>query len=359
MLFFNSGIFITYLIGSIGGVISYLLNLPIPWILGPLLFILLSKIFCSFQGEYSIRLRNIGFVIIGFQIGGTFTATTIDHVIPYLLPFSILTIGIILISIGNGFLLSRWLPIDMKTSMLGAVPGGLSVIIALSESLKANAAIVTIFHTIRLLAVLLIVPLLATQLLVGNDLSSQEAFQSTEVEQGPIWTLIIIIAISILAWTLQNKVPAGLVVIPMILMAMFQINHFPLYHFSEYLYIFAQLAIGVQLGCSISIDDISKAGKYCVYYLIVSITLIAISFGFGYLFSKITSLDLATAILSLVPGGLVEMALTAESVGADPSIVGSLQTLRLLTIVLLLPFALKYLLQKIEKRESMNHENKV
>lgn len=57
-------------------------------------------------------------------------------------------------------------------------------------------------------------------------------------------------------------------------------------------------------------------------------------------------MDLVTAVLSLAPGGLVEMALTAQAAGGQPAIVSSLQMIRLLTIVIILPIFYQKFLPK-------------
>ncbi|WP_245830974.1 AbrB family transcriptional regulator [Sediminibacillus massiliensis] len=341
---------IPYIAGLAGGLLFMFIHLPIPWILGPLLAILLCKTLLPFDGEPSSKLRNISFAIAGMQIGGTFSATTIDHVLPYLVPYSVLTVFLILISLVNAYLLTKWISIDVSTSMLGSVPGGLSAIVALSESVKANTALVTIFHTIRLMTVLFVIPFLATHLFIPNGSgSSAEVINSFESPEGPVWTIVILLAIFGLAYMLKDKVPAALVVIPMLIVAAFQITDFPLYHLPDSFYLFAQLTIGIYLGFSISVKDLARAGKFCGYYFGLTVILIGLSFGLGYLFSLITPVDLVTAILSLAPGGLIEMAITAEAVGGDPSIVGSLQMIRMLTIVLVLPVGLKMLLPYINR----------
>ncbi|MDL4839708.1 AbrB family transcriptional regulator [Aquibacillus rhizosphaerae] len=346
---------ISYVAGISGGLLFHIIHLPLPWILGPLLAILLCKTFFQFKGRSSTRLRDICFSITGIQIGATFTDTTIDHVLPYLLPYSLLTIVLIAISLFNAYLLTKWIPIDIPTSLLGSVPGGLSAIIALSESVKANTALVTIFHTIRLMTVLFVIPFLATQLLAPGANGQEQLMEEIFVPQGPLWTIVILFAIYGLAVLLQHKVPAALVIIPMLIVAIFQIIDYPLYHLPNVFFLFAQLTIGIYLGFSVSIKDLKIAGKYCGYYFGLTIILLAVSFGLGYLFSLITPMNLVTAILSIAPGGLIEMALTAQSVSGDPSIVSSLQMIRMLTIVLLLPIGLKYLLPRLDKTKSSNN----
>ncbi|WP_112181114.1 MULTISPECIES: AbrB family transcriptional regulator [Paraliobacillus] len=333
-----------YLVGVIIGLLFTWLHVPLPWILGPLIGIFAVQTVTRIEVQASLPLRKVSFTIMGIQIGTTFTATTFTDVMPYIIPYGLFTLLLIAISLIAAYLLSKWLPIDPITSMLGSIPGGLSAIIALSESVKGNTGLVTIFHTIRLLSVLLIVPFVASHYFIPvNSTTLQSA---VVVNQGPLWTVALYVVIYFIAFRFEKKVPAALVIIPMILVGILQMLPIQLFILPNVFYIFAQLTLGIYLGYSISLKDIQKAGKFALYYFLLSVFLIIVAGSFGYIFSMLTAVDLATAILSFAPGGLIEMALTAQSVGGDSSIVSSLQTIRLLTIVLLVPFIIQLILPK-------------
>jgi uncharacterized protein len=97
---------------------------------------------------------------------------------------------------------------------------------------------------------------------------------------------------------------------------------------------------------SVKLEDIKLGGKFSWVYFLLALVLIALSFGCGYVFAKLTDLPLSTALLSLAPGGLVEMVLTAQTVGGDPSIVSSLQFVRLLLVIIVVPNVLKWVFRK-------------
>ena len=80
----------------------------------------------------------------------------------------------------------------------------------------------------------------------------------------------------------------------------------------------AQVAVGIAIGKNISFKDLKAGGKYCVVYFAITLSLIVVSIGLGVLLAQMTSLNLKTAILSISPGGLIEMVLTAATVGGDP-----------------------------------------
>jgi uncharacterized protein len=337
----------SYAIAAIGGGLFLLLHLPLPWILGPVTALLLTKIIWNMKTAASKRLRKGSYWLLGIQIGNTFTVHTFHNVQPYLLNYTLLTLLLIGICMVNAYLVSKWVKVDMKTSMLGSIPGGLSAVTALSESMKANTGLVTIFQTIRLVSILFIIPFAATHFFL--DSSVQSAVQLPQTEQGAWWTIGLYAVMYILARLTSKFIPSSLVIVPMLLTAVLQVSGMHLYQFPHLFFVLAQLTIGVYLGHSISIRDLKKAGRLCLYYTGLSLLLILLSFGLGYLFSLITSLNMATSILSMAPGGLVEMALTAQTTGGDPSIVSSLQTIRLLLVVLVLPLLLQWTMPKLEK----------
>ncbi|MCP8616102.1 AbrB family transcriptional regulator [Salirhabdus salicampi] len=339
---------VSLLLGLIGGGIFYVLSFPLPWILGPLFLLIIYKAF-SGKTATSLRLRNVSFVLLGIQIGTTFTHNTLSIVTPYIIPYLLLALFLIVISLVSAYILLRKTTMDMATNMLGAVPGGLSAMIALSEEMDGNTVYVTISHTIRLLAVLFIVPFSAIHFFANHQPTTSGGY-TISIEQGPLFTVLLYFLFFWIAKLCSMKVPASFVIIPMLCTAFFQMNDIPLFHLPAPFFIGSQIILGVYLGNTVSIEALRNVGKYGLLSTILAIMLIVLSFGLGYLFHVITSMDMATAMLSVAPGGLVEMALTAQDVGGDPSVVSSLQAIRLLLVVVVLPFALKIFIPKFQRK---------
>ena len=113
----------------------------------------------------------------------------------------------------------------------------------------------------------------------------------------------------------------------------------PLPTIPDVILLIAQVFIGISLGKSIHIPDLKAGGKYGFIYFIITLLLIATSFVLAYFFSLLTGVDIKTSLLSLAPGGLIEMVLTASQVGADPALVSAFQLTRILVIILCVPGA--------------------
>ena len=148
----------TAFFGIVGGFIFYLGNLPLPWVLGSLTFVMLWQGFTRRKACWPQSIRNGGFIVLGTYFGLYFGAETIKTIAPYFIPYLFVTCILIMISIFIGLAVTKWIPVDQITSVFGSIPGGLSEMVLASESLHANSSLVVIFQTVRLLTVLFTVP---------------------------------------------------------------------------------------------------------------------------------------------------------------------------------------------------------
>ncbi|KKI93804.1 membrane protein [Bacillus sp. SA1-12] len=330
-----------YVLGIGGGFLFYICHVPLAWILGPMTFLIIWRSIFANQKDLNqpIVLKNGSFIILGISFGLSFTKETFLTVGPYVLPFLVTTILLIIISIINALMISKIVNVDKNTSIFASIPGGLSEMVAASESVQANSSLVTIFQTVRLLTVVFFVPFAILHMFEPQAV--MQPIQSLSNEGGILtygWFLLA----GFVGWLIRSKVPAAFVIGPLLTTALLNISGISLPDFSDLFLVFAQLTIGIGFGLMITFSDLKKGGKYCGLYFAGTILLIGASFGLGYLFTLLTDLDLATAMLSLAPGGLVEMVLTASTIGADPAVVSSLQFIRLLFIISFVPSILKY-----------------
>ncbi|MFC4320413.1 AbrB family transcriptional regulator [Litchfieldia salsa] len=341
-------VLLMFSIASLGAFLFYLLSFPIPWILGPLSVILLTKLITKKSTNLPIVFNNIALMLIGIYFGLSFTNSTIETIIPYIFPFLLSTVLLLIVSIGISIILSKFIELDPITSVFGSIPGGLSEMVAASESLSANSAMVTILQTVRLLTVVFTVPFLVVHMFSSNTVQFEPIVSITQtgnfLHYG--WFLLAMLV----GWLIRDLLPAAFVLGPLIVIASLSVIGIPLPNLAPILLIAAQITVGMSMGNKISIKDLKLAGKYGGYYFALTLLLILTSFGIGYLFSNLSTLSLSTSILSLAPGGMVEMVLTAQSVGADSSVVSALQLIRLLFIILVVPSFLKFMFRKAENK---------
>lgn len=98
-----------------------------------------------------------------------------------------------------------------------------------------------------------------------------------------------------------------------------------------------QILAGIVLGSGIQKKDVLALRSLLKPTLILISSMIVINLAFGYLMYQAGGLDLATALFATAPGGLTDMALIADEIGADMLQVSSLQLFRILFIFATLP----------------------
>lgn len=328
------------LCGFLFGSIFNFFNIPAGWLLGALFAgILFSITFGSV--EKTPIIFKIGLAIIGTGIGINIDTSFFVSIKNYILPLFISIPLTILFSVLLAEVLFKKSNLDYKTSLFSCIPGGASEVIAMSKEVGANEQIVAAFHTVRILLFVLTIPIIvgttrdyhsASINAIATDLLPLNVYE--------IFSILIIIFISIYLSKLI-KAPIGTLIYAMLLG--FLVNQFMnLEDFSTFLPIIGQVIIGSIIGQKFDIAT-AKQLKQIGFAVVKTIVLLfGFSLGIALIFSLISHLSYASSLLGTVPAGAAEMSSTAFALNLDPSIIVALQTIRLLTIFLLLPFLISY-----------------
>ncbi|WAA08621.1 AbrB family transcriptional regulator [Fervidibacillus albus] len=347
----------TILIASLGGFLFSIVHTPLPWVLGSLAIVTIWQGIRKRKLYFPSYFRNIGFIILGLNFGLYFTIDTFVTVKSYFFLYFLLTSALIFISIQLGSIVSRWVPIDEITSVFSCIPGGLSEMTIASEDLNGKSSYVAIFQTIRLITVLFIVPSVMTSFFTerGEGIVSESA--SVDFDWNS-WNYLFYVLPIVAALLLWRRIPAGIIIGSLGVTAVLSISPIQLPPIPSIVVHIGQIFIGAGIGKNILFEDLKITGKYGFIYFGTSVMIISVAFAFGGLMAAISSLDMKTSILSFAPGGLFEMVLTAHSIGGDPAIVSSLQLIRILLIIIVIPSLLRVLFEKKNKRRDNGNVGK-
>lgn len=343
----------TFAVAFVGGWGFDAVSLPLPWVLGPMAAILIWKeALRRPTAEMPPPLKHGALVALGIAFGLQFTRATLEQVAPYVFPYLAVTVVTIAFCIGLGALFAAWTNTDKTSSVFGFIPGGLTEMVVTGEAVGAKPGTVVFLQTVRLLSVLSIVPFFVTLLFAPAEgspalqaaPSGGSAGQAAVASAAPaapaawLWYAIPIAG----AYLLRKAVPASYVLVPMLGAAALHIAGVPLHAVPPIGLVAAQIVVGVGLGRSVKWNDLrAMGGQWWRVFALVA-AMLALSAALGAALAVFTDMDLPTALLSAAPGGLIEMALTAASVGADAAVVTSLQMVRLYTIIGAVPFLLKW-----------------
>ncbi len=338
---------LTLLVTTAAGELFYLIHSPLPWLLGPLLvtvvFILLGfdKLWIpSFFRKGGLAVVG---VVLGLRITPDIWQTMTEHIGQMLLA----TFFTLLIGMLNAWIMHRVHRTDLTTSIFSNIPGGLSEMVTLGQSQGGNIQIISMFHSIRIIVIVMLTPFLVTFL---SHQSVSPNLTGGDQVLGP-WVTIGLIALAVAGAFLATKlrIPAAFLLGPLFVAALLSVNAvFPggAHSLTDFIVNAAQIAIGVSVGVEFKRDEVLQYRKLFVAGFIHSLLLSVLSITLAVLLAYTSEIHLYTSILATAPGGIAEMSLTALAIGADPVLVTAFQLFRVLFIVTIFSSCIRWYIRK-------------
>lgn len=334
-----SAIALQLLLGAAGGALAVWLGVPMPFLVGGLIATASAAILADGRGPFAhkfpVPVRRFFTAIIGTMIGQSFTPDLLQNIGDY--TYTLLgIIAFVPLAQGIGYLLFRHVgKYDARTAFFAAMPGGLIEAVTFAEQYGADVRAITVQHFARVILVVVLVPfgfLVWTGEAVGSA-SGAVLDASAHDLRDLAWTLGIAAAGFFIGPML--KLPAGVLVGPLVLSAVFQGWVGIDVHGPMWLLFLSQLVVGVGLGASfsgITRSILLRAFALCALSVAAFLALgIAMAAGLH----QITGLDLAALIISFAPGGVTEMSLIALSLNLGPLVVAAHHVFRILCTVVL------------------------
>lgn len=339
----------SFFLAAVGGILFYWLEIPLAWMLGPLSFTAVFSHFGRNRLLFSVRIRNSALVVLGYIIGKAFTTDAARQILSQLPVMLIVTVFILLLSLLCGYIMHRQLGISFSTGMLGSVPGGFSQMVLMSEEIDdADVSVVSFMHTVRLIAVLFLVPFLAAKA-AGTSSSIQAVVNSTSAY---LWKTVPIEAIPLLAFSLLTALvldkfnwPTPFLMGPILGAAIMALSGVSCPPIPGWLTILCQIAVGAYMGVKIELANLGNWRIMLVYTLLGVLVVIVASLAIGHLLSNYYGFSDVTAFLSMAPGGIAEMSVTGLAMNADLSVIASYQMFRLFFILLMTPFLFRRIIK--------------
>jgi membrane AbrB-like protein len=136
------------------------------------------------------------------------------------------------------------------------------------------------------------------------------------------------------AWALQfAHLPAAWFFGPLVASAFFALRDWQAVELPRTVYVAAQAVIGCALGAGFSPATLLTLPKHFAIFAFAVVFILLTSLLNGWLLTRRTRLDVATAFLGTMPGGAGEMAAMSDSLRADSRLVVIMQYTRLLLIL--------------------------
>ncbi|KAB8333151.1 AbrB family transcriptional regulator [Scytonema tolypothrichoides VB-61278] len=343
------------------GFLFHWLHIPVGWLLAPILAGIAYVILNGSRQALPSTFKIVGQVIISLVTATRLSPETLSVATSYAIPVVLCVLTTASLSMLSGYLLSRWAGIDRTTGFLGFIPGGASSIVAMSEEMGADTVAVALIQYIRVLLVVLILPAVATLLFPANPDTQTIATVVTtnNLPRLPMLLNLLILAVcgGLGIWGgRQLRLPSSgflgpfLVGLVVFWMLPYQIQ------VPQPLFCAGQLLIGLSIGVQFDWETARKLLRAVFIEVGLVIALILLCLGVGYEFHLVTHVDTATAVLGFTPGGIEAMIATVMQLGGDTGLVLAMQLTRMLSILLIAPPLVAFLLKRAKPAHSQAEE---
>jgi membrane AbrB-like protein len=326
------------------GLVFHRLHLAGAFLFAPLAT---SAIF-AVRGWCAIQLPQpvyiLGQAVIGTALGAGFSPKTLGVIPQHAGIFTFAVVFILLTSLLNGWLLSRFTVLDAATAFLGTMPGGAGAMAAMSDSLRADTRLVTAIQYVRLLVILgslaCVAPVLKAFVPHTGPAGPGFSLYNSEVVPWKLGMLAGLVLIGWLAGT-RTRIPAGAFLVPTLLYFLLNLAGVQLGGLPWEPLVLAYAAMGLQIGGRFHPSTITLIRQVLVPVIGTTILLLIASVVLAAIVSRLMGLDLTSAYLAATPGGLDSVAAVATDLHVDTTIVVSMHLVRLLCVLLFGPWLVK------------------
>ena len=329
---FTSGAALLTLLYALGcGVLAQLLHIPLPWMVGPLLGIAGAKLFGK-TTESTRSGRLLGQLILGSAIGLHFTQSAVvvmRDMMGLMLVCSFMTLVVAGLS---AHYIRRSTNLSFTTGFFASVPGGASEMVILGEKYGAAVDFVAVSQSVRMMAVVVLLPPLFLWSGIAGPMSS--SVESIAFSLPGLLALAGFCAGAglLLQWV---KAPAPFMLGPLLTSAALTASGHALSSIPSFIVSGGQLLIGVALGSRMDRAFMLGAPRLMGAAAgAIGINML-LSAGIALAAAASVHAPVTTLLLATAPGGIAEMSLTAKLLNSSVAIVSAFHLTRLLVILTL------------------------
>lgn len=329
------------LISIIGGLLGYILAVPLGEMLGAMIAVIIVS---RFKPDLIMPQKLlIGIqLILGINIGNLIQTDNLFSGLSTSVFLGLFICMLLQISVGFIWLYHRegWNKLD---SFLGAVPGALTTILAITSSASKPSQRIIFIHSIRLVFLMIIAGMIG--MLNQSNINSNPQLLN-DILFTNYWNLLFLLINCFVFGLIFGKlgIPAPFMITSIIISALanFQFPQFSFY-IPKIFTLISMALLGGLIGTHMKGVTQQETRTGIKSGLIVTSLSLCITFIIAGLFSYLLNIPFSVLLLSWVPGSLEAMSAVAILLNLEPAFVAFNHMIRL-TILNLVPFLFAKLL---------------
>lgn len=315
------------------------LRVPLPWMIGPLAGMAIVQ-FSGASLESPPFGREAGQLAIGMALGLHFTPAVAREVMAHAPVLVTAAAGVFVIGVAASRFLERAAGVDPATAFFSSAIGGAAEMVVLAERHAALVDRVALAHSLRLLVVVTSVPVAIT--LLGQTGTDDYRPVAVAFDAARLALLAALALAAAFAWR-RSRLPNPFMMGPLLLVIGLTAGGLVFSSIPAWLTNAAQLLLACNLGARFQQGFLREAPRFVAAVLagVVLVLALAAALAMGLAWS--VGVMPATILLACAPGGIAEMAITAQVLRVGVAFVTAAHVMRFVIVMLFTEPAYRFL----------------
>ncbi|MCM1565251.1 MAG: AbrB family transcriptional regulator [Dehalobacter sp.] len=334
---------LTLAIGTLAGLLINKLKVPGGLLVGAIAGAALLNI-CFDAAYMPNQTKLLVQIIAGAFIGCSMEKSDVKRLPNIIKPTIIMISALLVLNLVAGVLIHLSSPLDLVTSFMSVVPGGISDTPIIAAVMGADGSKVAVMQIVRQVLGIGVFPLLIStydnRRKKTEEFGFREAYkEKRQKSKTKSWTaLVCTLIVAAIFGLIGNKtgIPAGAFVFSILSVLILKLRY-DFAYMPKWLKKFAQILSGCYLGSTIVMSDVLELRFLLVPLFIIIIGYMANCFITGFILSKTCGFTRKEAMLITTPAGASDMALISSDMGVENTDVIILQILRAVIVMTFFP----------------------
>lgn len=341
-------ILLTACTAILGGCAGLKLRIPAGALIGAMISTAVLNVL--FQAAYMPpEMKFYTQVATGVYIGAKISRSNLQDLKNLLKPALVLLSIMLAFAVAVGLLIWSISDLSIVTALFAMAPGGITDMTLASMDFGAESSVVALIQTLRVIFTTAILPLVIkwihswTRHAIPAAETGPSSPKPKRIRRKSDLVLTIIIGLFLGGVGKYLNFPCGAIAFSMAGCAAFNVltdrGYMPLN-----LRRFVQMFAGALIGCTVGRAQLAQMLTLGKVTVIAVASFIFLDILAASVISRVFRIDAVTALFACAPGGVADMALIAEDMGADSVKVAGMHIVRLIGIVALYPVIIHILL---------------
>jgi membrane AbrB-like protein len=320
--------------GAVGGLVFDALNLPLAWMLGPLIANLVMAIGGA-RVAVPDQLREYFLGVLGLLLGGQVTPQLATRMLDWPVSAALLLVGLA-VSTMVGAWWYRRCGFDSISAWFSSAPGAMTAMIMMGDKAGGDPRRIAVAQSLRALLIVMTLP----PFFVQYASAPNSVVSSVDGSQG-LWLLLLLPAfIQIGKWL---RLPNPALLASMLIAAALGGADLARLHLPHWGIDLMLWVLGSAIGARFIGVKRGELLRYAFQAMVATVLTLSVLAIFAWLIHVLLGVPLHIAILAFAPGGIGEMAILAVTLNIDPVFVTFHHLLRLITLMLVAPLWIQWL----------------